>query len=118
MRLSCVTDINIGEEISSSGVVAWGMEVWVVVGRWGVWVVRRGKSSGFECGDSEIAADRPLAVVYHVCARDLGCFGAASLGLARPRLDAQFVNSEARRGQGEVRSRSWRGQGEAKAGRG
>ena len=67
------------------------------------------------CGDSEIVADRPLAVVYHVWARDLGCFGAASLGLARPRLDAQFVNSEARarpgRGHGEA-------MGEAKAGRG
>ena len=70
-----------------------------------------GIRSGFECGDSEIAADRPLAVVYHVWARDLGCFGAASLGLARPRLDAQFVKNEAGRGQVEAMARPGRGQG-------
>ena len=67
------------------------------------------------------AADRPLAVVYHVWARDLVRFGAASLGLARPRLDAQLVikrPGEARRSQGEAKSRPRRGQGEARAGRG
>jgi hypothetical protein len=53
---------------------------------------------GFDFRDSEIAADRPLAAVYHVWARDLGFFDAASMGLTRPRLDAQFVNREARRG--------------------